>query len=138
VFDDFAHHPTAIAATLEGACLAFDPHRIWAIFEPRSWSSRRNVFQQEFGQAFAQADFAVIASVFEQNKILPDMRLDPEKLVRDITNCGTEACYLPDEDEILRIVLEKARPGDKLILMSNGSFNGLHDKILHALKGRDS
>jgi UDP-N-acetylmuramate: L-alanyl-gamma-D-glutamyl-meso-diaminopimelate ligase len=137
VYDDFAHHPTAIAATLEGARLAFGSNRIWAIFEPRSWSCRRNVFQQEFGRAFHQADFAVIASVFEQNKILPEMRLDPEKLALDISKSNTEAYYLPDESEILRIVLQKARPGDKLVLMSNGSFNGLHDKILHALKGKD-
>ncbi len=134
VYDDFAHHPTAIRTTLEGVRLAFPKSRIWAVFEPRSWSSRRNVFQQQFSTAFEPADVAIIAGVFEPEKVPPEIRLDPERLVADMNKNGTEARYMPDSEQLLKHVVRCVRAGDKLVLMSNGSFDGLHDKILQALK----
>jgi UDP-N-acetylmuramate: L-alanyl-gamma-D-glutamyl-meso-diaminopimelate ligase len=133
VYDDFAHHPTAIDATLEGARLGFPGSRIWAIFEPRSWSSRRNVFQNEFGKAFRHADEAIIAGVFEPEKLAPEVRLDPEKLAADVRSSGTRASYIPSQTDLIDYVVKNARPGDRLILMSNGSFEGLHEKLLAEL-----
>lgn len=134
VYDDFAHHPTAIATTLEGVRLAFPHSRIWGIFEPRSWSSRRNVFQNEFASAFKHADLALIAPVFHPEKLPPDVRLDGGRLAADIEKNGTPCKYVPSYDEIISDVISQARPGDKVILMSNGSFEGLHDRLLNALR----
>ncbi len=134
VYDDFAHHPTAIETTLEGARLAFGDARIWAIFEPRSWSSRRNVFQDQFARSFGHADFAIIAGVFESEKLPPEVRLNPGKLVADISANGTPARYLANQQELLGYVLSNVKGGDKLILMSNGSFDGLHEKLLDRLR----
>lgn len=136
VYDDFAHHPTAIASTLEGARLAFPLGKIWAIFEPRSWSSRRNVFQVEFGKAFRDADYALIAGIFEPEKVPIEIRLDPQRMISDIQKEGTAAFYVPEQSNMLDVIVNQTRPGDKVILMSNGSFDGLHDKILDALRNR--
>jgi UDP-N-acetylmuramate: L-alanyl-gamma-D-glutamyl-meso-diaminopimelate ligase len=136
VFDDFAHHPTAIRSTLEGVRLAFPESRIWGVFEPRSWSSRRNVFQNEFAKAFQCADFAVIAGIHEPEKVAPEIRLDPEKLVDEIDRNGTPCRYIPDREELIRFIAQGAKSGDQLILMSNGSFDGAHEKLLDALRMR--
>ncbi|MCI0417450.1 UDP-N-acetylmuramate:L-alanyl-gamma-D-glutamyl-meso-diaminopimelate ligase [bacterium] len=138
VYDDFAHHPTAIRTTLEGVRLAFPHARIWAIFEPRSWSSRRNVFQDAFSKSFDHADVAVIASIFEPEKVPEGQRLDPHALVDDIQAAGTGARYIEDRQELIAFVSSEAKPGDKLILMSNGSFDGLHDKLLTELDRKDA
>ena len=134
VYDDFAHHPTAIDATLEGARLGFPGARVWGIFEPRSWSSRRNVFQDQFAKSFQHADVAMIAGVFEPEKVPMEHRLNPEKLALDISTAGTPCRYIPGQPDLIDYVLTNVRPGDKLILMSNGSFEGLHDKILERLR----
>ncbi len=131
VYDDFAHHPTAIRTTLEGVRLAFPNAKIWAIFEPRSWSSRRNVFQDAFAKSFDFADQTIIASVFEPEKVPEDQRLDPYRLVREI---GNRARYINDQDELIAAIIRETASGDKLILMSNGSFDGLHEKILAELQ----
>jgi UDP-N-acetylmuramate: L-alanyl-gamma-D-glutamyl-meso-diaminopimelate ligase len=133
VYDDFAHHPTAIRTTLEGVRLAFPDAKIWAIFEPRSWSSRRNVFQDAFAKSFDFADKTIIASVFEPEKVPEEHRLDPMRLVKDI---GNNAQYMENQEELIASVVREASPGDKLILMSNGSFDGLHEKILAELQKR--
>src|SRR3990172_209481 len=133
VYDDFAHHPTAIRSTLEGARLAFPEARIWGVFEPRSWSSRRNIFQKEFAGAFRFADIAVIARVYEPEKLEPEVRLNPEKLILDMRQGGTESYYIPDMEELIGFVRNQARPGDKVILMSNGSFDHFHDRLLQRL-----
>ena len=138
VYDDFAHHPTAIRTTLEGVRLAFPHARIWAIFEPRSWSSRRNVFQDAFSKSFDHADVAVIASIFEPEKVPEGQRLDPHALVDDIQAAGTAARYIEDRQELIAFVSREAKPGDKLILMSNGSFDGLHEKLLAELDRKDA
>lgn len=134
VYDDFAHHPTAIASTLEGVRLSFPDARIWGIFEPRSWSSRRNVFQQEFGKCFGAADIAVIAPVFEPEKLAPEVRLDPARLIASIEQGGTTAKYFESNDALVEFVAANAKPGDKIVLMSNGSFDGIHEKILRSLE----
>jgi UDP-N-acetylmuramate: L-alanyl-gamma-D-glutamyl-meso-diaminopimelate ligase len=132
VYDDFAHHPTAVAETLAGL-RASNPHaRIWAIFEPRSASSCRRVFQDDFAAAFAGADEVVIAPIFRSK--LPDAeRLSVPLLVEDLKARGQPARAAESIDDIVTAVAREHRPGDLVVLMSNGGFGGIHQKLLRAL-----
>jgi UDP-N-acetylmuramate: L-alanyl-gamma-D-glutamyl-meso-diaminopimelate ligase len=132
VYDDFAHHPTAVAETLTALRAAEPARRIWAIFEPRSASSCRRVFQRDFARAFHGADEVVIASVFRS--MLPESeRLSEDQLVSDLKTAGVSARHLPDVETIVRSVAQEARSGDLVVIMSNGGFGGIHRKLLEAL-----
>jgi UDP-N-acetylmuramate: L-alanyl-gamma-D-glutamyl-meso-diaminopimelate ligase len=132
VYDDFAHHPTAVAETLTAVRAAQPSRRIWAVFEPRSASSCRRVFQHDFARAFAGADEVVIASVFRST--LPEAeRLSEDQLVADLHAAGVSARHLPDVDTIVQQVAAEARSGDLVVIMSNGGFGGIHRKLLEAL-----
>ncbi len=132
IYDDFAHHPTAVAETLAAVRGAEPDRRIWAVFEPRSASSCRHVFQQDFARAFSQADHVVIASVF-RSTLPDDERLSEAELVRDLQALHVDARHLPDVDTIVREVARDAQPGDVVLIMSNGGFGGIHRKLLEAL-----
>ena len=132
VYDDFAHHPTAVAETLSALRAAQPTRRIWAIFEPRSASSCRRVFQQDFAHAFAAADEVIVASVF-RSSLPPEERLSEDQLVSDLERSGTSARHLPDVDTIVGAVAKEARPGDLVVVMSNGGFGGIHGKLIEAL-----
>jgi UDP-N-acetylmuramate: L-alanyl-gamma-D-glutamyl-meso-diaminopimelate ligase len=135
VFDDFAHHPTAIAETLGGVRSAFPGQRIWAIFEPRSATSCRRVFQSDFARAFEPADEVVIAEVFRSN--LPEReRLSGDELVIDLRKSGKRARYIPAVDDIVATVAREKRDGDLVVIMSNGGFGGIHQKLVDALSAR--
>ena len=132
VYDDFAHHPTAIAETLAGVRSAFPERRLWAIFEPRSATSCRRVFQNEFARAFAAADETVIAAVFRSN--LPESeRLSGDELVAAMRAAGGRARHIHTVDDIVRTVAGEAQPGDLVIIMSNGGFDNIHQRLLAAL-----
>ena len=135
VYDDFAHHPTAIRETLKAVRWSYPDHRIWAIFEPRSATSCRRVFQDDFARAFAEsgADEIVLAAVF-RSTLPDDQRLSVEQLVRDLERAGRHARHLPQVDDIVALVAREAREGDLVVIMSNGGFGGIHDRILAALK----
>ena len=135
VYDDFAHHPTAIAETLEGVRSAYPDRRIWAIFEPRSATSCRSVFQSDFARALGKADRVVLPAVFRST--LPEAeRLSPEALVTDLKAAGVDARYIPEIADIVRTVARDARAGDLVIVMSNGGFGDIHQKLLSALEAR--
>jgi len=132
VLDDFAHHPTAVLETLGALRAGYPGRRLWALFEPRSASSCRRVFQEAFAQAFRAADEVVIAGVFRSS--LPEAeRLSPEQLVADLRSAGTSARYLPEVDEIVAAVGAECREGDLVVVMSNGGFGGIHGKLLQVL-----
>jgi UDP-N-acetylmuramate: L-alanyl-gamma-D-glutamyl-meso-diaminopimelate ligase len=135
VYDDFAHHPTAIAETLAGVRSAYPDRRIWAIFEPRSATSCRRVFQSDFAKAFKAADVVVLPSVF-RSTLPDDQRLSADELVSDLKCAGQDARYIPKVDDIVTAVSREARPGDLVIVMSNGGFEGIHGKLLAALAAR--
>ena len=132
VYDDFAHHPTAVDETLKAVRRSFPGRRIWAIFEPRSASSCRRIFQDDFARAFAGADQVVIASVF-RSSLPPEERLSEAMLVDDLTAAGVRARHLPDVDAIVAAVSREAAEGDLIVVMSNGGFGGIHRKLLAAL-----
>ena len=132
VLDDFAHHPTAVHETLAALRTGYPDRRIWAVFEPRSASSCRRVFQDAFARAFGGADEVVIAAVFRSS--LPEHeRLSGEQLVADLRASGTSARHLADNDAIIRTILTERREGDVVVLMSNGGFGGIHGKLVAAL-----
>ncbi len=132
VIDDFAHHPTAVGETLKAVRAAYAGRRVWAVFEPRSASSCRRVFQQEFAIALANAKEVVLAGVFRTNLPEPE-RLSPEQLVADIRERGTHARYIRDVDDIVATVVQEAGPGDLVVVMSNGAFDNIHEKLLRGL-----
>ncbi|MGH9219084.1 MAG: UDP-N-acetylmuramate--L-alanine ligase, partial [Vicinamibacterales bacterium] len=135
VYDDFAHHPTAVDETLRAVRRAAPGHRIWAIFEPRSASSCRRVFQDDFARAFAGADEVVLASVFRSS--LPESeRLSEAGLVEYLTRQKVRARHLPSVDAIVDAVSKEARDGDLVVVMSNGGFGGIHQKLVAALAAR--
>ncbi len=132
VYDDFAHHPTAVAETLRAVRRASPGRRIWAVFEPRSASSCRRVFQRDFATAFGAADEVVIATVF-RSSLPASERLSESELVADLTRAGVAARHLPDVDTIVGAIAAEARPHDLVVVMSNGGFGGIHGKLLQAL-----
>ena len=136
VIDDFAHHPTAIRETISALHLHYPGKRVWAVFEPRSATSRRRVFQEVFPEAFKDADRVIIAGLFSPDKIPLEERLDPRQVVSDLSAMGTEAVFCPSVKEIVEILTAQARSGDLICIMSSGDFGGLHAKLLSALKGR--
>ena len=133
VYDDFAHHPTAIAETLAGLRAAHPGARIRAVFEPRSASSCRRVFQEAFARSFSAADDVIVAAVFRTN--LPEAeRLSAEQLVAELNAAGTPARHIAGVDEIVSALVRERRDGDHVVLMSNGAFGGIHGKLMDALQ----
>jgi UDP-N-acetylmuramate: L-alanyl-gamma-D-glutamyl-meso-diaminopimelate ligase len=133
VYDDFAHHPTAIAETLRALRAARPGMRIRAVFEPRSASSCRKVFQDAFVQSFEAADDVILAAVYRSN--LPDAeRLSAEQLVADLHRTGKDARSIPAVDDIVSTLVRERRSGDQVVIMSNGGFGGIHGKLMDALR----
>ncbi len=130
VLDDFAHHPTAIRLTLEAVKEAYPGQRLWAVFEPRSATSRRKVFEQDFPDSFLAADRVIIAGLFAPEKISEEERLDPEQVVTCLRQKGTDAHFIEEVDDIVAFMAENAESGDVVLVMSSGGFGGIHQKIL--------
>jgi UDP-N-acetylmuramate: L-alanyl-gamma-D-glutamyl-meso-diaminopimelate ligase len=135
VIDDFAHHPTAVAGTIAALRLRYPGRRLRAVFEPRSNTSRRRVFQREFADALARADEAVLAAVFAKagDPIPPEQRLDPGEIVADVAALGTPARLVDGVAAIRDYLLATSMPGDVLVIMSNGAFGGLPRLVANAL-----
>jgi UDP-N-acetylmuramate: L-alanyl-gamma-D-glutamyl-meso-diaminopimelate ligase len=132
VYDDFAHHPTAVAETLAGLRASHPGARIWAVFEPRSASSCRRVFQDDFANALAGADEVLLAPIFRSS--LPESeRLSVSHLVHDLAGRGRHARAASSVEEIIATVVEEHLAGDLVVIMSNGGFGGIHGRLLAAL-----
>jgi UDP-N-acetylmuramate: L-alanyl-gamma-D-glutamyl-meso-diaminopimelate ligase len=135
IYEDFAHHPTAVKETLHAIRNLFHPERIWAIYEPRSATSRRNTFQQEIAEALSLADCITIPELFRPEKVPEKERLDENQLIQDLRDMGRAAWNLGDVAGIIRKVCEEARSGDLIVIMSNGGFGGIYEKLPAALGG---
>jgi UDP-N-acetylmuramate: L-alanyl-gamma-D-glutamyl-meso-diaminopimelate ligase len=135
VIDDFAHHPTAVAGTIAAMRLRYPGRRLRAVFEPRSNTSRRRVFQREFCQALAGADEAVLAAVFPKagDPLPPEEQLAPDTIVADLERAGTPARTLDGVEAIRDYLVGSAQTGDVIVVMSNGAFGGLPAKVVEAL-----
>ncbi len=130
VIDDFGHHPTAIRETLAALRLKHPNDKLWAIFEPRSNTTRRNVFQSELAVAFADADGVIISQVARLELLKPEERLNPDQLIADLKTAGKNAAYLPDVDAIVAHAGTHVQPGDVVCVFSNGGFGDIHQKLL--------
>jgi len=133
VVDDFAHHPTAVKATMEAARARWPGRRLWAILEPRSNSMRRKVFQDALPRALALGDRVILGGVFRAQQLGGENRLDPESVAEGVRALGKDARVLPSSDAIAQHLASEAKPGDLLLIMSNGSFDGLCEKLLKSL-----
>jgi UDP-N-acetylmuramate: L-alanyl-gamma-D-glutamyl-meso-diaminopimelate ligase len=136
VIDDFGHHPTAIRETLKALRLKYPREKIRAIFEPRTNTTRRNVFQSELAAAFANADAVMISQIARLELLAVAERLDPAKLMQDLKTAGKDAAYLPDANAIVAHVQKTAQGGDVVVVFSNGGFDGIHGKLLERLGRR--
>jgi UDP-N-acetylmuramate: L-alanyl-gamma-D-glutamyl-meso-diaminopimelate ligase len=129
VVDDFAHHPTAVHETLRALSAKYQGRRLWALFEPRSATCRRNILEPRYVDAFDLADVVVITYAHRSEEFPPEERFDSERLIRNISAKGKRAHYLATPDAIADFVAANALDGDVVILMSNGSFGGLAKKL---------
>ncbi len=133
VLDDFAHHPTAVRETLEAVKSAYRPNRLIAVFEPRTNSSMRKVFQDVYPASFDYADLICIRKPPLLHKIPPNERFSSEQLVADLNNRGKDAYYFADTESIIAFLVEQATAGDLVLVMSNGSFDNIHQRLLDQL-----
>jgi UDP-N-acetylmuramate: L-alanyl-gamma-D-glutamyl-meso-diaminopimelate ligase len=133
IVDDFGHHPTAIRETLRALRIKYPTNKVWAVFEPRSNTTRRNVFQSELASAFADANAVVVSQVARLEQLAPGERLDPERLMKDLETQGKPAAYLPDADSIVAHLKQNTRGGDIVCVFSNGGFGDIHAKLLRTL-----
>jgi UDP-N-acetylmuramate: L-alanyl-gamma-D-glutamyl-meso-diaminopimelate ligase len=136
VLDDFGHHPTAIRETLRALRIKYPSQRVWAIFEPRTNTTRRNIFQSELAGAFVDADAVVISQISRLELLAPDERLDPARLMQDLKTAGKDAAYLPDADAIVAHIAKSVQGGEVVCVFSNGGFGGIHGKLLERLARR--
>jgi UDP-N-acetylmuramate: L-alanyl-gamma-D-glutamyl-meso-diaminopimelate ligase len=138
VVDDFAHHPTAVRETIAAMRVRFPGRRLWAVFEPRSNTSRRRLHQAEYVEALSGAP-CVALKVPEPHDMVPaDQRLDAEWVVRELRDRGVDARAEGDVDRLVRAVADGVRPGDIVLVMSNGAFGGFVDRLLAALGSADT
>lgn len=133
VIEDFAHHPTAVRETLRGLRAKYERRKIWAVFEPRSATSRRKVFQEDYAKAFNDADEICLNEPFDQTKIKAEDRFSSKDLVADLGRNKKSAALFENPDQIVQYLKEKAKTGDVVVLMSNGGFDGIYQKLLAAL-----
>ena len=137
VLEDFAHHPTAVAVTLEAVRQAYPERRLVAVFEPRTNTSRRRIFQEPYARAFKDADLVIIREPPDLWKVEPEEQFSSQQLVADLTAQGKEAFYYSDTDLLLEGLLQKLRPGDLALIMSNGDFDHLLPRLCQALDGEE-
>ena len=133
ILDDFGHHPTAIRETLRGLRHQYAGRRLWALFEPRSNTTRRAVFQHDLPKALAEADGVILSQVARMDQLKPEERLDPERVIDDIAATGRPAFYEPGVDEIIARLKPLVKEGDVVVILSNGGFGGIHERLLKEL-----
>ncbi|HET7746540.1 MAG TPA: UDP-N-acetylmuramate:L-alanyl-gamma-D-glutamyl-meso-diaminopimelate ligase [Vicinamibacteria bacterium] len=133
VYDDFAHHPTAVRETLRALRAGRRAGRLVAVFEPRSYTSRTRVFQEDFARAFQEADQVVVSAAHLPGKVPEGQRISERELVRAIAELGREARFVPAVDDIVALLARELREGDQVVILSNGGFGGIHDKLLGSL-----
>lgn len=134
VIDDFAHHPTAVRETLQAISERYRGRRVVAVFEPRSWSSRKKVFQKDYEEAFDAASLVVVAAVFESFKLASEDQFSPDELVLALKARQKSAWAVAGVDQIVQLLENEVRPGDVIAIMSNGGFGGIHEKVLSMLE----
>ncbi|MCS6838989.1 MAG: UDP-N-acetylmuramate--L-alanine ligase [Bdellovibrionaceae bacterium] len=136
VIEDFAHHPTAVKETLGAIREKYGTRKIWAVFEPRSATSRRRVFQSDYVSAFSHADIVLIKEAFDQSKIPQEERFSSQELVDDLKKSNQEAYYFAVTEHIVDFITQRAQKGDIIVIMSNGGFDNIYGKLMSSLRQR--
>lgn len=134
VIEDFAHHPTAVRETVKGIKKQYPKRNLFAVFEPRSATSRRKVFQKDYVEAFKDAESICLANAFDQSKIDSEDRFSSAELVADLKAQNKQARNFDTADEIVAYLGEHAKSGDLVLIMSNGGFDGIYTKLLKRLE----
>jgi UDP-N-acetylmuramate: L-alanyl-gamma-D-glutamyl-meso-diaminopimelate ligase len=134
VIDDFAHHPTAVQETLVAARAKYPDHHIIAVFEPRSYTAQIKSFQQSFEDGLSHADSIIIAGLFHPERYTEETAISPAQMVESLRRRGREADYISSTTEIVAHLASRLKGNDVVVVMSNGSFGGIHDKLLRALE----
>jgi UDP-N-acetylmuramate: L-alanyl-gamma-D-glutamyl-meso-diaminopimelate ligase len=138
VIDDFAHHPREVRHTIDGIKKSFKPKRLISVFEPGTNTSMRNVFQDEYENAFSGSDFVCIKRPEKMVRVDPQSRLSLEKLKEGLRKNKIESKLFNTTDKIVKFIEETAESGDTVLVMSNKGFDGIHEKILESLRKRNS
>jgi len=135
VIDDFAHHPTAVRETLLAARARYPGRPLVAVFEPRSYTAQIKLFQQQFEDALSEADVTIIARLFHPERYTKETAISPQEMLDHLRARGREAQYISSTDGILSDLVHRLKGNEVVVIMSNGSFDGIHDKLLNALRG---
>jgi len=138
VIDDFAHHPTAVRETLQAARARYPGRRIVAIFEPRSYTAQIKLFQQQFEDALAEADEIIVARLFHPERYTADTAISPQEMLENLRARGREAHHIAEPDDIVARLAPRLTANEVVVIMSNGSFGGIHDKMLKALRDAET
>lgn len=133
VFDDFAHHPTEVKATIKGLKSRFPGRRLWAIYEPRTATSRRNIYEQEYIQSLEIADLVILAPLHRPDKVPESERLSLEKISGCLSDKNKPNWIVPPNGEMLDFLRRKLQPNDLVLFMSNGDFNQIPRKLLNVI-----
>ncbi|OQY59635.1 MAG: hypothetical protein B6245_05665 [Desulfobacteraceae bacterium 4572_88] len=133
VMDDFAHHPTAVRETVRAVKPFYPDGCLIAVFEPRTNSSMRKVFQEVYPHSFDAADMVCIRKPSRLDKVPEAERFSSEKLVADLEKLGKDAHHFPDTESVMEFLVETASPGDVVLIMSNGGFDNIHERLLEKL-----
>ncbi len=136
IIEDFAHHPTAVKATVGAIQNKYKNQKVFSVFEPRSATSRRKVFQKEYVEAFKQAHEVLIAQAFDQGKIDETDRFSTDELIADLKTEGVSANVFATVPQIISDLTQRSQKGDVILIMSNGGFDGIYDKLITQLKAR--
>jgi UDP-N-acetylmuramate: L-alanyl-gamma-D-glutamyl-meso-diaminopimelate ligase len=134
VIDDFAHHPTAVRETIDAIRQKYAGRRIVAVFEPRSYTAQRREFQNDYVKAFGGADEVILAALFHPERYDKNTAIDLGQMVTDLSAAGKTAKHLKDADAIVQDLAPRLKSRDVVLVMSNGGFGGIHQKLLEALK----
>jgi UDP-N-acetylmuramate: L-alanyl-gamma-D-glutamyl-meso-diaminopimelate ligase len=133
VIDDFAHHPTAVRETIRAIRGSYPSRRLVAVFEPRTNTSRRRIFQSEYPAALGEADLVIVREPPDLAKIAAEDRFSSQQLAADLQGAGRSAYYFPNTEDILDFLHRELRTGDVVLIMSNGGFDRIHQRLLDSL-----
>ncbi|MEQ1722006.1 MAG: UDP-N-acetylmuramate:L-alanyl-gamma-D-glutamyl-meso-diaminopimelate ligase [Pseudobdellovibrio sp.] len=136
LIEDFAHHPTAVKETVKAIQNKYKNRKVFSVFEPRSATSRRKVFQKDYVEAFSEGHEILIAQAFDQGKISDEDRFSSDELIDDLVKLGKSAKLFQSADQIVADLKQRTQKGDLVLIMSNGGFDGIYDKLISALKSR--